>query len=138
MVLRFDFSAVSNIFGDSHVTEIAQTYNIDMIAKLPIDPKIAEACDKGTLESFAGNLLDNIAVVLEKVTAAPKSKNRRFECEDCGHIWEVEPCTAGGMHGYEIPCPKCGSMNKIKIGDDGQRHMCGGGHHEHGGGCCCH
>ncbi|MCE5284350.1 MAG: DUF134 domain-containing protein [Pelosinus sp.] len=67
-------------------------------------------------------------------------KNRKFECQDCGHIWEVEPCTAGGKHGYEIACPKCGSMKKIKIGEEGQRHVCGGGHHEHGhgGGFCGH
>lgn len=65
-------------------------------------------------------------------------KNRKFECQDCGHIWEVEPCTEGGKHGYEIACPKCGSMKKIKISEDGQRHTCGGGNHEHGGGCCGH
>jgi predicted DNA-binding protein (UPF0251 family) len=65
-------------------------------------------------------------------------KNRKFECQDCGAIWEVEPCTEGGKHGYEIACPKCGSMKKIKIGEDGQKHICGGGHHGHGGGCCGH
>lgn len=64
-------------------------------------------------------------------------KNRVFECLDCGEKWEVEPCTEGGKHGYEIPCPKCGSMNKIKI-VDGERHACGGQHHHgNGGGCGC-
>jgi len=61
-------------------------------------------------------------------------KNRKFECTDCGQIWEVEPCAEGGKHGYEIPCPKCKSMNKIKLLEDGVRHACGG--HGHGGGCC--
>lgn len=67
-------------------------------------------------------------------------KNRKFECQDCGHIWEVEPCTEGGKHGYEIACPKCGSMKKIKISEDGERHVCGGHHQDgHGhGGCCGH
>ena len=72
-------------------------------------------------------------------------KNRVFECQDCGHKWEVEPCTAGGKHGYEIACPQCGSMKKNKISEDGAKHACGGGHghghdhghdHKHGGGCC--
>ena len=67
-------------------------------------------------------------------------KNRKFECSDCSEIWEVEPCTEGGKHGYEISCPKCGSMKKIKLGEDGVRHACGGHNHEHnhdhGGGCC--
>ncbi len=62
-------------------------------------------------------------------------KQRKFECSDCGHIWEVEPCTEGGKHGYEIPCPTCGSMKKIKLAEDGTRHACGGGH-GNGGGCC--
>lgn len=65
-------------------------------------------------------------------------KNRVFECLDCGETWEVEPCSEGGKHGYEIACPKCGSMKKTKL-IDGIRHACGGsGHHEHGaeGGCC--
>jgi predicted DNA-binding protein (UPF0251 family) len=68
-------------------------------------------------------------------------KNRVFECLSCGEVWEVEPCSEGGRHGYEIACPKCGSMEKTKL-VDGQRHACGGGgnhdKHEHGteGGCC--
>jgi len=67
--------------------------------------------------------------------------NRVFECVDCTHVWEEAPCTAGGKHGYEIACPKCGSMRKTKL-MNGVRHACGGhGHsHEHGqgGGCCGH
>lgn len=35
-------------------------------------------------------------------------KNRVFECIGCGHGWEVEPCTVGLKHGYQIACPKCG------------------------------
>ena len=66
--------------------------------------------------------------------------NRVFECVDCGQVWEELPCTEGGKHGYEIACPKCGSMKKSKI-SNGMKHACGGqghDHHEHGaaGGCC--
>ena len=61
-------------------------------------------------------------------------KNRTFECSDCGKIWEVEPCSEGGKHGYEIPCPECGSLKKSKL-EAGVKHACGGGH-GHGGGCC--
>ncbi len=64
-------------------------------------------------------------------------KPRVFECLDCGETWEEAPCTEGGKHGYEIACPKCGSMNKVKI-TDGERHACGGHEgHGHGGGCGC-
>lgn len=66
--------------------------------------------------------------------------NRVFECVDCGQVWEELPCTEGGKHGYEIACPKCGSMKKSKI-NNGVKHACGGqshSHHEQGtaGGCC--
>lgn len=62
--------------------------------------------------------------------------NRVFECVDCSHQWEEAPCTAGGKHGYEIACPKCGSMRKVKL-QDGVRHACGGHGHADGG-CCSH
>ncbi len=54
------------IFGESHVEAIAQKHRIAVLAKLPIDPKIAEACDQGMIESYEGNWLDNIAEILEK------------------------------------------------------------------------
>jgi len=67
-------------------------------------------------------------------------RKRVFECLDCGQRWEEAPCTAGGRHGYEIACPKCGGMKKMKVAEDGTSTMCGGhqrGHgHGHGHGCC--
>lgn len=69
--------------------------------------------------------------------------NRVFECVDCAQVWEEPPCTEGGKHGYEIACPKCGSMKKLKI-NKGEKHACGGADHAHShehshgssGGCC--
>ncbi|MFZ3130391.1 MAG: DUF134 domain-containing protein, partial [Desulfosporosinus sp.] len=63
-------------------------------------------------------------------------KNRVFECVDCRHVWEVEPCTAGAKQGFEIPCPKCGNMKKMRL-DNGLVHTCGGQHGEQGPGGCC-
>jgi len=64
-------------------------------------------------------------------------KNRVFECSSCQHIWEEVPCTEGGKHGYELACPKCGSMKKVKL-ENGIKRACGGGHHGTEGGCCGH
>lgn len=55
------------IFGESHIEEIAQKYNISVLGKLPIDPRISAACDKGMIELFEGSYLDNIADLLEKI-----------------------------------------------------------------------
>ena len=52
------------IFGDSHVEDIAKEYGILNIAKLPIDPKLAAACDAGLIELFEGNWLDGLARTL--------------------------------------------------------------------------
>ncbi len=54
------------IFGDSHIDEIAQKYNLDVLARIPIDPKLAAACDKGAIELFDGIWFDHIAKILEK------------------------------------------------------------------------
>ncbi len=80
---------------------------------------------------IAKALLEGLPIVIEGGNFMVK--HRKFECAGCGHVWEVEPCSMGGKHGYEIACPKCNGMQKIKI-EDGQRHACGGPNH--GGGCC--
>ncbi|MGI6705955.1 MAG: P-loop NTPase [Clostridia bacterium] len=55
------------IFGDSHIDEIADTHHLQVLAKLPIDPKISAACDKGLIELFDGNWLDPVADRLEEM-----------------------------------------------------------------------
>ena len=37
-----------------------------MLAKLPVNPKISAACDKGMIELFDGDWLEPVAKVLEK------------------------------------------------------------------------
>ena len=49
------------IYGESHVDEIAKTYGILNVAKLPINPKLAAATDAGLIELFEGNWLDKLA-----------------------------------------------------------------------------
>jgi Mrp family chromosome partitioning ATPase len=53
------------LFGDSNIEEIAKRYDIEVLAKLPIDPKIVAACDKGMIELFDGEWLDNTIKILE-------------------------------------------------------------------------
>ncbi|NCB44029.1 MAG: dinitrogenase iron-molybdenum cofactor biosynthesis protein [Clostridia bacterium] len=55
------------IFGESHIEEIADKHNLKVLAKLPIDPKISAACDKGMIELFDGNWLEPVAKLLEKM-----------------------------------------------------------------------
>lgn len=57
-----------HIFGNSHIEEIADNYNLKVLEKLPIDPKISAACDKGMIELFDGKWFDSVAKILaEKI-----------------------------------------------------------------------
>ncbi len=56
-----------NIFGESHVDEIAKDYNIKAVAKLPIDPKVTELCDNGKIEEADASVLDEIFKEIEKL-----------------------------------------------------------------------
>lgn len=38
------------VFGKSHVDEVATQFNLPVLARLPIDPNVAEACDNGQME----------------------------------------------------------------------------------------
>lgn len=56
-----------HIYGESHIEEIAAKHGIPITAKLPIDPKLAAACDKGAIELFENQSLDSLADSLEKL-----------------------------------------------------------------------
>lgn len=47
-----------SVFGESHIDEIAREYNIPVLAKLPIDPKVAEHVDNGTIEYLENDWFD--------------------------------------------------------------------------------
>jgi len=47
------------IYGESHVESVAESFGIEKIAKLPIDPSIAKYCDKGDIESLDVSFLDS-------------------------------------------------------------------------------
>jgi Mrp family chromosome partitioning ATPase len=54
------------IFGDSHVEAIAGRRGISNVARLPIDPAIAAACDGGRIEMLDAPWLEDLATALEK------------------------------------------------------------------------
>jgi len=55
------------IFGDSHIEQIAADFKIKTIAKLPIEPRLASACDNGIIELFAGDWLEPIVKEIDKI-----------------------------------------------------------------------
>ena len=55
------------VFGKSHLEEVARSFDLPVLAKLPIDPKVAEAFDNGQMETIP---TDNLAAVIEKILEA--------------------------------------------------------------------
>ena len=55
------------IFGESHIEELAKEHDLKVLAKLPIDPAISAACDRGMIEFLEGDWLAAAAEVLEQV-----------------------------------------------------------------------
>ena len=47
-----------NVFGESHAEEVAEKHSLKVLGKLPINSKLAAACDKGMIELFEGDWLD--------------------------------------------------------------------------------
>jgi len=41
------------VFGESHVADIAAKHGIPLLGRLPIDPSIADACDKGNVHQVS-------------------------------------------------------------------------------------
>ena len=55
------------IFGESHLAETAMKYHLPVLARLPIDPNVAKACDSGNAESLTCEELEPVlAAVLSK------------------------------------------------------------------------
>jgi len=54
------------LFGDSHLEEIAKKHHLDILARLPIDPQLAKACDQGTIELMHDEEFEIIAKKMEE------------------------------------------------------------------------
>jgi Mrp family chromosome partitioning ATPase len=55
------------IFGKSHIEEIASLYQVPVLAKLPIDPALAQACDEGKIEFLENDYMKDAMEVLKKL-----------------------------------------------------------------------
>ncbi|MGN0686500.1 MAG: P-loop NTPase [Oscillospiraceae bacterium] len=55
-----------NIFGESHIDEVAAQHGLNVLAKLPIDTELAQQVDSGMIELFESNAADPIADAIEE------------------------------------------------------------------------
>ncbi|MBS5667471.1 MAG: Mrp/NBP35 family ATP-binding protein [Firmicutes bacterium] len=58
-----------SVFGKSHLDEIAAQFNLPILARLPIDPAVAEAYDNGQMETVNTEALSAAVEAIEKTEA---------------------------------------------------------------------
>lgn len=46
------------VFGESHIDEIAKSFGYDLLARIPIDPKLSALVDRGMIELMENDYLD--------------------------------------------------------------------------------
>lgn len=56
-----------NVFGNSHVDEVAAKHHLPVLAKCPIDPQLAALSDAGMIETYGGQYLEDAADACEKL-----------------------------------------------------------------------
>lgn len=57
-----------NIFGASKIEQVAEEMNLDILARIPIDPKLATLCDRGMIEMMENDYLDKAAEMIIRRT----------------------------------------------------------------------
>ena len=55
------------VFGKSHLDQVAQQFGLPILARLPIDPKVAEAYDSGLMESVNTDAMADVVAAVEKI-----------------------------------------------------------------------
>ena len=55
------------IYGESHIEEVAAKYGIERIARIPMNSKLAGAVDRGMVELFEGDWLNEISETISNL-----------------------------------------------------------------------
>ncbi len=55
-----------SVFGKSHLDEIAAEFGLPVLARLPIDPAVAEAYDSGLMETVNTDAMEKVIEAVEK------------------------------------------------------------------------
>ncbi len=60
------------VFGDSHIEEIAQKFGYDLLARIPMDPKLSALVDRGMIELMENDYLDAATqIIIQKLNLQP-------------------------------------------------------------------
>ena len=61
------------VFGESHIEEIAQKFGYDLLARIPMDPKLSALGDRGMIELMENDYMDAaVQKLIEKLQLTPE------------------------------------------------------------------
>ena len=55
-----------SVFGESKLDQVAKEFDLPILARLPIDPAVAQACDRGLMETVDTSVLKDAVAAVEK------------------------------------------------------------------------
>ncbi|MBR5338214.1 MAG: Mrp/NBP35 family ATP-binding protein [Lachnospiraceae bacterium] len=55
------------IFGESHIDDVAAAHNLKVLDRIPVNPKLAAACDRGMIELAEVEVLNNTVKAIESI-----------------------------------------------------------------------
>ena len=55
-----------SVFGESKLDQVAKEFDLPILARLPIDPAVAQACDHGLMETVDTGILKDAVAAVEK------------------------------------------------------------------------
>ncbi len=62
------------VFGESHIEEVAQKFNYDLLARIPMDPKLSALVDRGMIELMENDYMDAAAQkIIERLGLTPEN-----------------------------------------------------------------
>lgn len=57
-----------HVFGESHIAEVAEKFGYDLLARIPMDPKLSALVDRGMIELMENDYMDKaVASIIEKL-----------------------------------------------------------------------
>lgn len=55
------------LFGESHIDEIAQRHDLKVLTRIPIDPEVSRACDQGSIETYDKDWFHPVMKTIEQM-----------------------------------------------------------------------
>ncbi len=110
------------LFGESKIDAIADKMGLKVLAKMPIDPSVAELCDKGEIEKVSVDYLDEAADYIEKKFSDVKKEDNAMKIAIAtegssvsAHFGKCETFTIAEIENSNI-------KNKSVISTEGNQH----------------